>query len=244
MALRSVLRRVAPPFLLAAHRRLRLVRRADRLAREMSAVAEPSEWWRLFEEFGEFRPIQRPSEFAQLLAIVRSCDAVRLCEIGTASGGMLCSLARAARRDATLVAVDCEYSPERRAAFPRFRRHGQTVVCIEGSSQSPDTHARVRRALGGALDVLLIDGDHSYQGVRSDFELYTPLVRPGGLIILHDIVQDGGQRYGEPTTASTGGVPQFWSEVKSRFSGTEEIVDSADQDGYGVGLLRKAPCNG
>jgi predicted O-methyltransferase YrrM len=102
----------------------------------------------------------------------------------------------------------------------------------------------VRGVLGGALDVLLIDGDHSYDGVRRDFELYTPLVRPGGLIILHDIVQDHGQRYGEPTTASTGGVPQFWREVKSQFSGTEEIVDDFDQDGYGVGLLRKAPCNG
>jgi predicted O-methyltransferase YrrM len=223
---------------------LRLVLRAERLARRMAAATEPTEWWRLFDEFSEFRPIQQPAEFVRLLTLVRSCDAVRLCEIGTASGGMLCSLARAARRDATLVAVDCEYSPERKAAFPRFRRDRQRIVCIEGSSQSPATHTQVRQTIGGDLDVLLIDGDHSYEGVRRDFDLYTPLVRPGGLIILHDIVQDRGQRFGEATTASTGGVPRFWNEVKSRHDATEEIVDDIDQDGYGVGLLRKATCNG
>ncbi|HEU4688298.1 MAG TPA: hypothetical protein VFS23_08065, partial [Vicinamibacterales bacterium] len=64
--------------MLAAHRRLRLARRADRLARRMSAMAEPTDWWRLFDEFGEFKPIQQPSEFVKLLTIVRSCDAIRV----------------------------------------------------------------------------------------------------------------------------------------------------------------------
>jgi predicted O-methyltransferase YrrM len=157
---------------------------------------------------------------------------------------MLCSLARAARPDATLVAIDCEYSRERKAAFPVFGRHTQRIVCVEGSSQSLDTYARVRDVIGGTLDVLLIDGDHSYDGVRRDFELYVPLVRPGGLVILHDIVQDHGQRFGQPTTSSTGGVPRFWNEVKLQHADIEEIVENTDQDGYGVGLLRIAACNG
>ncbi len=36
------------------------------------------------------------------------------------------------------------------------------------------------------IDVLFIDGDHSYEGVKQDFELYSNIVNPKGIIILHD----------------------------------------------------------
>ena len=39
-----------------------------------------------------------------------------------------------------------------------------------------------------ALDVLFIDGDHTYEGVKADLNNYAPLVKSGGRIILHDVV--------------------------------------------------------
>jgi hypothetical protein len=36
------------------------------------------------------------------------------------------------------------------------------------------------------IDVLFIDGDHSYEGVKSDFELYSTILSKKGIIILHD----------------------------------------------------------
>ena len=36
------------------------------------------------------------------------------------------------------------------------------------------------------MATVLIDGDHSYEGVRSDWQIFSPLVRPGGYAILHD----------------------------------------------------------
>ncbi len=36
------------------------------------------------------------------------------------------------------------------------------------------------------IDVLFIDGDHSYEGVKQDFELYSNILNPKGIIILHD----------------------------------------------------------
>jgi predicted O-methyltransferase YrrM len=36
------------------------------------------------------------------------------------------------------------------------------------------------------IDILFIDGDHSYAGVKQDFELYAPKVKKTGLIILDD----------------------------------------------------------
>lgn len=37
------------------------------------------------------------------------------------------------------------------------------------------------------VDVLFIDGDHSYKGVLTDWLLYSPLVKVGGIIAFHDI---------------------------------------------------------
>jgi hypothetical protein len=37
-------------------------------------------------------------------------------------------------------------------------------------------------------DILFIDGDHSYSGVKTDYEMYKDVVKPGGIIVFHDSV--------------------------------------------------------
>ena len=51
---------------------------------------------------------------------------------------------------------------------------------LDSHNQTPD---HVKPA---SLDFLFIDGDHSYEGVVKDAELWRPLVKPGGLIAYHD----------------------------------------------------------
>jgi predicted O-methyltransferase YrrM len=53
---------------------------------------------------------------------------------------------------------------------------------IEGASQD----VRDRFLPGFELDILFIDGYHSYNQCKLDYELYSPLVRKGGYIIFHD----------------------------------------------------------
>lgn len=36
------------------------------------------------------------------------------------------------------------------------------------------------------IDVLFIDGDHSYEGVKLDFELYSTIMNDNGIIMIHD----------------------------------------------------------
>jgi hypothetical protein len=36
------------------------------------------------------------------------------------------------------------------------------------------------------IDVLFIDGDHSYDGVKTDFELYSKIISDNGIIMIHD----------------------------------------------------------
>ncbi|MBV8610022.1 MAG: class I SAM-dependent methyltransferase, partial [Singulisphaera sp.] len=38
----------------------------------------------------------------------------------------------------------------------------------------------------GPVDYVFIDGDHSYDGLRSGWEGWAPLVAPGGVVALHD----------------------------------------------------------
>jgi cephalosporin hydroxylase len=53
------------------------------------------------------------------------------------------------------------------------------------------------------IDVLLIDGDHSYEGVKADYEKYMPFVKDGGVILIHDILW-----VHKPV------IKFFWDEIK------------------------------
>lgn len=60
---------------------------------------------------------------------------------------------------------------------------------IKGDSHDARTLAATKDYLGNRqVDFLFIDGDHSYSGVKQDYEMYKWLVRPGGIIAFHDAV--------------------------------------------------------
>ena len=93
---------------------------------------------------------------------------------------------------------------------------------------------------GRKFDFLFVDGDHSYDGVVSDFVAYYPLVRPGGLIALHDIVPDEMVRFGERSLNSEcygGEVYLLWRRLLERFP-HRELVANWDQIGCGIGASR------
>jgi predicted O-methyltransferase YrrM len=181
------------------------------------------------------RPTQVRGEIAELVGLVEAAAPKRVLEIGTDNGGTLFLLAWASARDARLLSVDVrQYGRLRRALFESFGRGRQRVSLYTGDSHSEETRIAVQRYFRTQpLDMLFIDGDHAYDGVRRDYELYAPLVRPGGLIAFHDIV--------EGPESSVGGVPRFWREVRSDLRDVNEIVESSEQGGYGVGVGVKAP---
>jgi predicted O-methyltransferase YrrM len=42
------------------------------------------------------------------------------------------------------------------------------------------------------LELLFVDGDHSYEGAKADYERWGAFVRPGGRLLFHDAVDIGG----------------------------------------------------
>jgi len=180
---------------------------------------------------------QKYEELVGFLAKMQDLRPRRICEIGTSAGGTLFAFTRVAASDAIVIAVDLALPATTRRARSRLGRGNQKVVSIEGDSTTAETRKAVENALGGEpLDVLFIDGDHTYQGVKADFELYAPLVRPEGLIGLHDINEDYATRYGRQTASISGDVPRFWRELRATHM-TEELIADPDQDGYGIGVI-------
>ena len=184
---------------------------------------------------GRLRPVQARDEIVWLLELLNASPPRRVLEIGTALGGTLFLWTRVATPDAFLVTVDlCPLGLlGRYAAFAvlcrGFARERQRIELVYGvDSHAERTRDRVTQLFGGEpVDFLFIDGDHSYEGVRSDYELYSPLVRPGGIIAFHDIA---------PRIDAGTGVPRFWNELKARSDTSEKVA--AEEPSYGIGVVR------
>jgi predicted O-methyltransferase YrrM len=171
----------------------------------------------------------------------------RILEIGTCNGGSLFLFAQVAAADAHLISVDLPdgefgggYPSWKTPLYRRFGRPGQRLDLLRADSHDTATLDQVRGLLGGELlDFLFIDGDHSYDGVRQDFESYSSLVRNGGLIGFHDIAAPpgGGPVIDEDgSLLLVGDVPVYWAEIRSRYP-SEEFIDGA-VGCFGIGLLR------
>jgi predicted O-methyltransferase YrrM len=175
---------------------------------------------------------QKIREFTQLIRLLRGHRLDTVIEIGTDRGGTLYTWCRLASPKAKIISIDLRggrYSnpggtlPE--SVLLGYRQHAQDVQLVWGDSHSEETLGDVLRAVDGRrVDFLMIDGDHTYEGVRTDFEMYAPLVRGGGIIALHDIL---------PTELDPlCGVDRFWAEVVAAHS-TEELIDTYDDRGVG-----------
>jgi hypothetical protein len=140
--------------------------------------------------------------------------------------------------DATIVSIDLPggdfgggYSPWRVPLYRTFAVKSQKIYLLRADSHSELTfEALVSTLSGRPIDFLFIDGDHTYNGVKRDFELYSPLVCKEGLIGFHDVaphVPDG-----------TYGVRRLWDELKPAYK-WQEIIAHQSQRGFGIGLLHK-----
>jgi predicted O-methyltransferase YrrM len=115
----------------------------------------------------------------------------KLVEIGVWEGLTTSSLRRAMPPDAELICID---------PYPVGRLGFSTQRIIATTEVNRVRNGRVRwiRATGaeagrryssdggGAVDFVFIDGEHSYDGLRVDWETWSPLVARGGIIALHD----------------------------------------------------------
>ncbi len=184
--------------------------------------------------------LQKQTEVVPLLELLRAEQPSVVAEIGTAYGGTFWLWCQIASPDALLISIDLpgDFAGGGGRAddvLPRLRSYarGRQETCfIREDSHSPAAVDQLRRALDGrSIDFLFIDGDHSYDGAREDFERYLPYVLEGGLVALHDVLPQPDY-----------GVDRLWSELRARFESVE-FLDPGDNRGHGpwggIGVVRK-----
>jgi predicted O-methyltransferase YrrM len=187
-----------------------------------------------------FEPLVSTQKRKEIVTFLNSSKRPRIsaaCEIGTGAGGTTYLLTKVAEPDAILITLDLNNDWRRATLLNFLRRPRQQLHVMAGDSQELTTLTRIDKILGNRrLDLLFIDGDHSFNSVKHDFETYSVLVKEGGWIAFHDIVPDYRTRLGIAGSGWTGDVPRYWRKVR-RFWRCWEIVEAEGQDGCGIGLL-------
>lgn len=109
------------------------------------------------------------------------------------------------------------------ARFPR-------IMGLLGNSHEDACRdlAQVLLGQGQKIDLLFIDGDHTYEGVKRDYELYRDLVREGGVIAFHDIMDTELHRVAGCE------VSKLWAELQG-----EKYEFTINDPWGGIGALIK-----
>lgn len=172
-----------------------------------------------------FQAQQDTSELAAVLTEVAALNPARLLEVGCACGGTLYAWTRVCPHVYGITLPD-----------PQFPLDAHGAMVYLGDSHDQLAREWLTGMLAGELlDVLFIDGDHSAAGVAADWADYGPLVRPGGLVLFHDIVNE----------YSAAGVVTFWRELAASGVDCHEITNSSGNPAAygpaGFGIIRKGP---
>lgn len=142
--------------------------------------------------------MQKAEEFESLIRLVadmcwpQSHPGIFL-EIGAGKGGT--SWAWSKLYAHKLIVIDLPNGPwggtETQPMFKYIAENTSTSIdLIYGNSQNSECLEALKERLGDSkIDFLFIDGDHSYNGVKTDFLTYSPFVRAGGIIAFHDALE-------------------------------------------------------
>jgi predicted O-methyltransferase YrrM len=226
---------------------VRLRRHRNYLAVRNMLRAYPAFWepgfWKsvsLAREAQRRGAMQKLRELAPLIALLRRRSPRVVVEIGTARGGTFYAWCQVAHPEALLVSIDLPggrfgggYTPDDVSTLRRYGRPEQRLHFIRADSHRKETLRTLEQILVGAeIDFLMIDGDHTYEGVRRDFEMYAPLVGAGNPIALHDTLPH--------PQGSSSEVDRFWNEIRRDYRHTEFVDLGPDPPGPqygGIGVL-------
>lgn len=191
--------------------------------------------------YRRLKPNQDRGEITALAQRVRAIKPKIIVELGTRGGGTLFLWSQCSDTLRLLVSVDLPGGihgggyPAQRAklyrAFAANRPSCRLELMRVDSQQDSSVTALKQLLAGSAIDFLFIDADHRYEGVKRDYQLYSPLVRPGGLIAFHDIrpnIQNADTQ-----------VYKFWDELKAAGLDVEEIVHEPYRGYFGIGIVTK-----
>lgn len=142
---------------------------------------------------------------------------LNILEFGAYSGGSTGYLHKYAKN---MISIEC---------VPRFdtTQFGDNYECAVGDSRDLSIMESYFKKFD--WDLVLIDGDHTHYGVKTDFYNILPYLKPGTMVAFHDIViSDNHHR-------SNCYVGEFWEEMKLEYKPKRfEEIRTSDWAGIGV----------
>jgi len=171
----------------------------------------------IWEKCLDFNIEQKPEEFKKLLDFLNGTKNKRYAlEIGSNYGGTtfgLCHLYD------NVLTIDIKHDPN----FDRIKEIFPTYNYIISDSRSNDTVNFIKN-LGIKFDFIFIDGDHSYEGVKNDYEKYKQFLADDGYMAFHDIVESKEtEEYGIF-------VSKLWKELLPQYKNKYEFI-TKERDG-------------
>lgn len=150
-------------------------------------------------------------------------------EIGSFKGKSTCWLAygaKSAGREKVTAIDPFTGSPEHQAdghlpdqdllelgsTFPVFQKNLRKLELDDHVLPVVAASADAARDWDRPIRLLFIDGDHSYEASKQDFEAWSPHVVPGGVIALHDV-------------GDWEGVTRFYQELMATTTAYEEVLN-------------------
>jgi hypothetical protein len=176
-----------------------------------------------FADYPGVRAIQKEHEFLWLVSTLLRNQVSSLLSIGLYQGGVewhISRLYRERNRDIAITGIDIDNSPQLQKNLAEIGLvWDQSFKFLQQSS-----HADCSKL--GYFDAVWIDGDHSYECVKQDFEL--ALTHATKIIAFHDIIDSAYHRRMGCL------VSKLWAEIKKSGLRTEEIVGP---DWAGIGIV-------
>ncbi len=165
------------------------------------------------------RPAQVAEEFLEYLWLVCSCVEPAVLEIGVAQGQ---------QRRFYFDLLECSF-------YEGLDINRDVAATMYGDSTDPDIIKLLMENQPDGWDIIFIDGDHSREGVRKDFDTYQQMIRPGGFLAFHDTHHDHWER--------VDGAAVLWSTIdKYRYENTWDIYHEADYTPYHKGTKERKQC--
>jgi predicted O-methyltransferase YrrM len=131
-----------------------------------------------------------------IYALCKTLKPERVVEVGTYAGGTAVGWCTAMRENkrGQLICIDNDtyskntYPAVTRANLKRVGADESPVELLNGDSRQlvQDVAARFLHA----VDIYLVDGDHTFEGALRDMENGLPMVKSGGYMLVHDVDRD------------------------------------------------------
>ena len=190
---------------------------------EEAGVNHPT-WFGTGLKQGGIELQQVPEEYIELLWFLKNLNAKNYLNVGVGKGGSFMVETLIQENLTKSIAVDNSsyWQGNQRSSIMEKLEWLDAQVDIDIEFHDMDSSLFLKNCKD-KFDAIFIDGDHTYDGVKRDYDNALPLLEDGAIMIFHDINSSGCP-----------GVVRLWNEIKN-----ERCIEFVNSTTCGIGIFKK-----